>query len=120
MLRSGPSGRFGFANGSSPFAMRSVQSARYWNGAPPSRWPAWLIICWPDWPDMSRRAHASSPFMCANMAGSVRVDSCPSWWQPMQAMFFTLDIHSFCVTFSGILPLPPKSSGFGKDIIEYQ
>ena len=39
MLRSTPCGRGGLACGSSPLAMRSVQSPKYLNGAPPS-WPA--------------------------------------------------------------------------------
>src|SRR5712664_1163748 len=34
-LRSAPCGRGGLAFGSSPLAMRSVQSPRYLNGAPP-------------------------------------------------------------------------------------
>jgi hypothetical protein len=38
-LRSTPRGRCGCACGSSPFATRSVQSARYFGGTPPS----WFI-----------------------------------------------------------------------------
>src|SRR5262245_35341112 len=43
MLRSTPCGRGGLANGSSPLAIRSVQSPKYLNGAPPSS-PAAILI----------------------------------------------------------------------------
>src|SRR3981189_609551 len=56
-LRSTPAGRCGFCLGSSPFAMRSVQSPKYLKGTPPS-WPASrLIIISPAWPDETRRIH---------------------------------------------------------------
>ena len=59
MLRSTPCGRGGFACGSSPLAMRSVQSPKLSNASAP-RLVNWLNICWPDWPDCTRRFHACS------------------------------------------------------------
>ena len=79
MLRSTPCGRVGLCFGSSPLAMRSVQSAKYLNGTPPNCPASWLIICSPDWPDWTRRIQASSSDLNSpNAGGIVRVDSCPS------------------------------------------
>src|SRR5215472_15629047 len=79
MLRSAPCGRGGFACGSSPLAMRSVQSPKNLNGAPP-RYPAkGLTIKGAACPDCTRRIQASSPDLNApREAGIVRVASCPS------------------------------------------
>ena len=79
MLRSTPSGRFGFVCGSSPLAIRSVQSAKYLKGAPPRLPASWVTICSPAWPDWMRRIHASSWF--ANLPSdswNVRVEIWPS------------------------------------------
>src|SRR5215469_4651432 len=59
-LRSAPCGRGGDACGSSPLATRSVQSAKYLNGAPPSCPASGLTMKGADWPDWTRRIHASS------------------------------------------------------------
>ena len=60
-------------------------------------------------PDCTRRIHALSPDSNGpNAAGIVRVDSCPSWWQPMQPLFFTTVSQSLWVTFAGMLLLPPN------------
>src|SRR3974390_437141 len=60
-LRSMPCGRDGFFFGSSPLAMRSVQSPKYLYGTPPN-WPARrLVIISPACPACVRRIQASSP-----------------------------------------------------------
>ena len=71
--------------------MRSVQSAKYLNGAPPN-WPAsGFTMNGADWPDWMRRIQASSlVFSSEKAAGIVRVDSWPSWWQPTQARFLMI------------------------------
>ena len=50
----------------------------------------------------------------------VRVDSCPSWWQPMQSTLFICFSQSFCVSFSGMALLPPNSLAGGIFISVYQ
>src|SRR6202021_3541445 len=60
-LRSTPCGRGGLSAGSSPLAMRSVQSPKYLNGTPPQVPAIWLTIISPAWPDWMRRAQASAP-----------------------------------------------------------
>src|SRR5262249_7659178 len=72
--RSTPCGRGGLSFGSSPLAMRSVQSPRYLKGTPPNVPASWLIIISPACPDCTRRIHASSPVLNGpNCAGIVRV-----------------------------------------------
>src|SRR3954469_8474737 len=120
-LRSMPVGRGGFALGSSPPATRSVQSPKYLNGTPPS-WPARrLTIHSPVWPEATRRAQASSPDLNSpSCAGMVRVDSCPSWWQPMQSTLPMRWRQSSRVTSLGMSLAPPKSFAGGMCIIAYQ
>jgi hypothetical protein len=81
MLRSAPCGRAGFAAGSSPAAIRSVQSANSLSARGTSRRPMAFAICTCACPDMMRRAQASSGFMSAKSFGIVRVALLPSWWQ---------------------------------------
>ena len=52
--------------------------------------------------------------------GIVRVDFCPSWWQPMQPLFFMALSQSVCLTLSGISLWPPNWSALGIFSIEYQ
>ena len=54
-------------------------------------------------------------------AGIVRVDFWPSWWQPMQPLFFIQLSHSICVTslaMPGVVPLNSLAAGIFS--IEYQ
>ena len=120
-LRSTPCGRCGLSFGSSPFATRSVHSPKYLNGTPPS-WPARrLTIHSPVWPEATRRAQASSPDLNSpSCAGMVRVDSCPSWWQPMQSTLPMRWRQSSRVTSLGMSEEPPKSLAGGMCIIAYQ
>ncbi len=76
---------------------------------------------WPDWPDWILRTHASCPdAKSPSWAGMVRVDACPSWWQPMQSTLFICLSQSPRVMAAGISVLPPKASGGGIFIIVYQ
>src|SRR5689334_3510468 len=78
-LRSSPSDRGGFVFGSSPLAIRSVQSPKYLYATPPN-WPAIRLgIISPDWPERMRRCQASAPESnFPKAAGIVRVASWPS------------------------------------------
>src|SRR5439155_13646760 len=79
MLRSTPCGRVGFVCGSSPFATRSVQSAKYLNGALPSAWASGPIMNGAACPDVTRRIHAASDDgKSPSDLGIVRVESWPS------------------------------------------
>ena len=115
-LRSMPCGRCGCAKGSSPAAMRSVQSA---HSASPRSGPtraAALIICVIAWPEAMRRAHASVDFICAKSFGMVRVPLVPSAWHDMQPFVFTVFSHSGCVF------MPPTGNSLFCGILsmEYQ
>ena len=101
--------------------MRSVQSAKFLTLIAPSC-DSWPLICWPAWPDCTRRVHAcSDDANVPSEAGIVRVDFCPIWWQPMQPLFFIEFSHSICVT-SLEMPgvVPPNSLAAGIFSIEYQ
>ena len=79
MLRSTPWGRGGLLCGSSPLAMRSVQSPKYLNGAPPRGPVSGFSMKFPACPDCTRRIHAASDEgNSPSAAGIVRVDSWPS------------------------------------------
>jgi hypothetical protein len=116
-----PVGRGGFAFGNSPLATRSVQSPKYLNGTPPICPASRFTIHSPVWPAATRRIQASScDLNSPNAAGIVRVDSWPSWWQPMQSTLFIRWRHTSCVISFGIAVLPPKSFAGGIFIIVYQ
>src|SRR5215813_10710617 len=111
MFRSTPCGRDGVACGSSPFAMRSVQSAKYLIGAAPISFTSVLNIDSPDCPDWMRRNQPSSAFAnlsygYGTLAGNVRVESWPIWWQPTQPFDFSELSQSLRESFAGILLLP--------------
>jgi hypothetical protein len=75
-----PTGRFGFAKGSSPLATRSVQLPKFCNARAVSKLPIPLTISGLAWPDWMRRSHASALVLkWPSAAGSVRVDLSPSW-----------------------------------------
>jgi len=79
MLRSTPWGRIGLLCGSSPLAMRSVQSPKYLNGTPPRTPVSGFSISGAACPDCTRRIHAfSDDSNWPSAAGMVRVDSWPS------------------------------------------
>jgi hypothetical protein len=80
-----------------------------------------LNICSPDCPDWTRRIQASScEANSPNSFGIVRVEACPSWWQPMQPTFFTCLSQSVWVISSGMSPPPPNWPAPGIFSIEYQ
>src|SRR6266851_3977819 len=94
ILRSTPWGRAGWANGSSPLAIRSVQSPNNWNASRLSsrliRLTIWVMAC-PDW---MRRSHASAEELkWPSSLGIVRVPIVPSAWQNMQPVLFTRFTH---------------------------
>ena len=75
----------------------------------------------PVWPEATRRAQASSPDLNSpSAAGIVRVDSCPSAWQPMQSVLFIRRRQISWVTSLGMFVVPPKSFAGGIFSIEYQ
>src|SRR6187397_2329969 len=89
-FRSTPCGREGCANGNSPAAMRSVQSAHSFSArSEPSRLVA-VIMLFMAWPEAMRRAHASYEFMWAKSLGIVRVPLVPRAWQDMQPLVLTV------------------------------
>ncbi|PYN91767.1 MAG: hypothetical protein DMD91_33580 [Candidatus Rokuibacteriota bacterium] len=78
-MRSAPCGRGGLLFGSSPLAMRSVQSPKYLNGALPSTWVSGFSMNGAACPDCTRRIHAASgEGNSPSAVGMVRVDSWPS------------------------------------------
>jgi hypothetical protein len=80
-----------------------------------------FVICAPNWPDRMRRTHATScESNLPSCAGIVRVDSCPSWWQPTQSTLPIRWRHFSWVMPFGILLPPPKSLAGGIFIIVYQ
>jgi hypothetical protein len=75
----------------------------------------------PDWPDWMRRIQASCEVSNSpSPAGKVRVDSWPSWWQPMQPMFLTCFSQSVCLKFSEISLPSPNASSPGISSMAYQ
>jgi len=79
----------------------------------------------PPWPDWMRRNHSSSelanlPKGNGTLVGNVRMERLPIAWQLAQPFDFIKFRYSFCVSFSGIFPLPPNSLLSGIFIIEYQ
>jgi hypothetical protein len=120
-LRSTPEGRAGGVCGSSPLAIRSVQSPKKRKGAPPSSPASWFVICSPDWPDWTRRIQASAPVSKEpNAWGIVRVEAWPSWWQPMQPLLFIALSQRSRVTLAGTSLPPPNSEAAGIASMEYQ
>src|SRR5438309_2752259 len=91
-LRATPEGRSGLANGSSPLATRSVQSA---NSAMPLSGPsrtrrAAIGPCaWPDW---VRTAQASLESLNSpSWGGMTRMPCVPNAWQDWQAVLDRID-----------------------------
>ncbi len=107
-LRSIPCGRSGRAKGSSPAAMRSVQSAKSESAfLGPSRdsVSAMFAIAWPDW---TRRSHASVESLNSPSSGeSRRTPLEPSAWQDWHE-FLMVSIQACWVLISGPMPLPPS------------
>ena len=94
-LRSSSCGRSGRAAGSSPAATRSVQSAYCLSMRCVSVRASPFTICIIAWPEVMRRAQASSEDLkWPSAAGTVRVAAVPSAWQPMQPLVFTVSSHS--------------------------
>src|SRR6266480_4907908 len=94
MFRSTPWGRDGFDLGSSPAAIRSVQSAYNCNARPASNLAIGSIMLVLACPDCMRRVHASDDgFRWANSLGTVRLDFSPHWWQPMQPLLLRPSSH---------------------------
>ena len=83
MLRSAPCGRDGLAPGSSPAAMRSVQSANSLKARCVSSRPMLLTIWVMAWPDWMRRSQASTDDLNSPSSfGIVRIALLPIAWQP--------------------------------------
>jgi hypothetical protein len=84
MLRSTPWGRGGLvrqlALGDAVGPVREVLN----DTAEPGELPS--IICRPGRP--ARGGSTLRGRTCRASRGNVRVESCPSWWQPMQPLFF--------------------------------
>ena len=123
-LRSIPRGRGG-AGGTSPFAMRSVQSANIVRARGPS--PLMLpIMLPPAWPDCRRRSHASRDELnLPSEGGNSRVALLPSWWHARQVPDLMLLRKSPCDLMSGEMPLPAgpvpgNSLSFGGSMSENQ
>src|SRR5258705_10115439 len=94
-LRSAPSGRCGFAFGSSPPAIRSVQSpysaVARWASSRLRELLMEVMAC----PDKMRRDQASAEDLNSpSSLGIVRVALLPSWWQVMQPLVLTTFSHS--------------------------
>ena len=96
---------WGFAAGSSPAAMRSVQSAYSFSARGVSIRPMAVAMLVMACPERMRRAQASSGFMSENIAGIVRVALLPSAWQPKQPLVLVTLSHSVWV-----LTLPSGNS----------
>src|SRR5687768_13140419 len=105
-LRSIPCGRLGF-DGSSPLAIRSVQSAIIFNMCSSPSAEAEETICPPACPDCNLRSHASVELLNFPSEGwNSRVPLLPSWWQARQVPDLMLRIKSACTLTLGEIPLP--------------
>src|SRR5207237_4551477 len=91
-LRSTPWGRGGFSAGSSPAAMRSVQSANSANAFGPN-WPRVRAMLALAWPACTRWVHAWTELVDEpHSFSSVRMPLEPSAWHDWQE-FFTVSIQ---------------------------
>ena len=89
-----PSGRRGLSNGNSPFAMRSVQSAKLAMALSPSNRLMSLAISACTLPARRRMRHASCEVLpLANNSGTCRIPGVPSAWHDWQAPLLIVFSH---------------------------